>query len=308
MNRILFAGTPDISVPLLKKLAESFNIVGVLTSTDKMQGRSATLIPSPVKVAAIELGLPVLQFDSLKSEARQAVSDLGADTLVTFAFGKIFGPKFLSLFPNGTFNVHPSALPVFRGPSPIQSTILNSLKYASVSIQEIGEKMDEGDIFARLDFVLEGNETTSSLTSIVADKAAEFVPSVLKEVLENGLKPEKQKGSPSYCKMLDKEDAILSFDSSVKEIHSRIRAVYPWPKAMAKAGEKDIFICGVYGGFDYCENPDNCEGQSVGKVVAFRKDRGLGVACKDGILWITALQLPSKKKWISNLLSMVMHG
>lgn len=296
MNRILFAGTPEISVPLLKTLAGSFDVVGVLTSMDKMQGRSSALVPSPVKQAALELGIPVIQFDSLKSEARDSVVKLGADTLVTFAFGKIFGPKFLALFPNGTFNVHPSALPVFRGPSPIQSTILNSLKTASVSIQEVGEKMDEGNVFARLDFDLTGMETTSSLTSVVAEKAAEFVPKVLGKVFEEGLKPVPQEGAATYCRMLEKQDAVLSFDKTVKELHSRIRAVYPWPKASAKVSDRDIYICGVYGGFDYCDNPDRCDGEPLGKVVAFRKDRGIGVACKDGILWITALQLPAKKE------------
>ena len=283
-------------MPLLKELASSFNVVGVLTSPDKMQGRSSALIPSPVKQTALELGLPVIQFESLKTEAREAVKNLGADTLVTFAFGKIFGPKFLALFPNGTFNVHPSALPVFRGPSPIQSTILNSLKTASISIQQIGEKMDEGDVFARLDFDLDGTETTSSLTSIVAQKAADFVPGVLNQVFNAKIKPAKQEGEASYCNMLEKEDAELSFNSTVLELHSKIRAVYPWPKAIAHTQDKSVFICGVYGGFDYCNNPDSCDGVKPGTVVAFRKDRGVGIACTDGILWVTSLQLPAKKE------------
>ncbi|MBQ7282989.1 MAG: methionyl-tRNA formyltransferase, partial [Spirochaetales bacterium] len=126
--RILFAGTPEISVPLLRALNENFNVVGVLTSCDKSVGRSKALVPSPVKAAALEMNLPVLQFDSLRTEARQEVKKLGADTLISFAFGKIFGPRFLDMFPNGRFNVHPSALPVFRGPSPIQFTILNGLR------------------------------------------------------------------------------------------------------------------------------------------------------------------------------------
>ena len=114
MARILFAGTPEISVPLFKALCTRFEVVGVLTACDKSVGRSKALVPSPVKAAALEAGLPVLQFESLRTEARAAVRELGADTLVTFAYGKIFGPKFLDLFPVGRFNVHPSALPMFR--------------------------------------------------------------------------------------------------------------------------------------------------------------------------------------------------
>lgn len=146
-HRILLAGTPEIAVPLLKALAGRFNVVGVLTSSDKKVGRSDKLVPSPVKAAAMELGIPVLQFDTIRSEARQAVKAIEADTLISFAFGRIFGPMFLDLFPKGRFNVHPSALPQFRGPSPVQFTIDNGLRFAAISLQDIGLAMDEGDIW-----------------------------------------------------------------------------------------------------------------------------------------------------------------
>ena len=163
-HRILFAGTPDISVPLLTNLAKRFNVVGVLTATDKRVGRSDALVPGPVKTAALELGIPVLQFDTIRTEARSAVKELGADTLISFAFGRIFGPMFLDLFPRGRFNVHPSALPQLRGPSPVQFTIYNGLKYAAISLQDIGLAMDEGDVWGVHSIPLDGTETTQSLT------------------------------------------------------------------------------------------------------------------------------------------------
>ncbi len=312
--RILFAGTPQIAVPLLRALASSFNVVGVLTSCDKSVGRSSKLCPSPVKTVALELGIPVLQFDSLRTQARNAVKELNANVLVSFAYGKIFGPMFLSLFTKGTFNVHPSDLPCFRGPSPIQATILNCFPNATICIQTIGEKMDEGELWGAFQFQLNGTENTSSLTDIISQKAASFVPNVLKQALCNEILPHKQEGEPSYCKMIEKNDGKLDFSKTVLELHSLVRASYPWPKAYAMAGDREIFITGVWGSFQdiskdtqnngdtgvsVYKKEDSCNEEELpkpGQVIGFRKDRGIGILCSDGILWVNALQLPAKKE------------
>ena len=295
MARILFAGTPEISVPLLKALCSRFEVVGVLTACDKSVGRSKALVPSPVKSAAIEAGLPVLQFESLRTEARAAVKDLGADTLVTFAYGKIFGPKFLDLFPAGRFNVHPSALPMFRGPAPIQFSILKGLPKATISLQNVGLGMDEGEIWGKKVLALDGTETTDSLTERIANEAAAFVPSVLSQALSGSIRPVSQEGEASYCTMMSRETGTLDFHRTVFENHCLIRACYSWPKAWAKVNGNDIAITGVWGGFDYLSSPDKTDALP-GTVTGMRKDRGIGVACSDGILWISALQLPAKKE------------
>lgn len=295
-NKILFAGTPEIAVPLLRALANSFNVVGVLTSMDKNSGRSARLCPSPVKETAIELGLPVLQFDTLKKEARQAVRELGANVLVTFAYGKIFGPMFLALFPNGTFNVHPSPLPLFRGPSPIQATILNGLHEGAISLQTIGERMDEGDLWGVQRIPLTGKETTLTLTNTVAEEASIFVPDVLKQALCHEISAISQGNGPSYCRMIGKEDGRIDFTKTAFELHCLVRASYPWPKAFAFADGKEVLIPSVWGGFDELEAEEPLININPGTVVGFRKDRGIGVACADKVLWINGLQLPSKKE------------
>ena len=293
--RILFAGTPEISVPLLRALNENFNVVGVLTSCDKSVGRSKALVPSPVKAAALEMNIPVLQFDSLRTEARQEVNKLGADTLISFAFGKIFGPRFLDMFPNGRFNVHPSALPVFRGPSPIQFTILNGLREATISFQNLGLKMDEGDIWGKLSFELDGKETTQSLSETVAAKAAGFVPALLRDVIDGKVTSAAQEGEPSYCTMIDRSTGVLDFSLTAAELHCKIRACSPWPKAWARINGTDIAITGVWGGFKELSEDEGGDLPAPGTVVGMRKDRGIGVACCDRILWITSLQLPAKK-------------
>lgn len=294
-NRILFAGTPDISVPLLKELASKFDVVAVLTATDKRQGRSSALVPSPVKQAAIELGIKVLQFDSLKTEARQAVMETGADTLVSFAYGKIFGPMFLSLFTKGTFNVHPSDLPVFRGPSPIQTTILHGLRRSCISVQEIGLKMDEGDIFAKIPFELDGTETDQSLNEKVSILASQTVPQVLENVFSGSVIPAKQEGEASYCTMMDKSMSHIDFSKKAEEVHALVRGIYPWPKAYAMSGDRQVFFCGVWGGFEQIDS-EPCANCQVGSVTEVRKDRGIGIACSDKVIWVTSLQLPGKKE------------
>ena len=296
MPKILFAGTPDICVPLLKALAKDFDVVGVLTSCDKSVGRSSKLVPPAAKEAAVELGLPVLQFDTLKGPAREAVKALGADTLISFAFGKIFGPMFLNLFPVGKFNVHPSDLPMFRGPSPIQSTIASALTECTISLQSLGLGMDEGEIWAKNTFNLDGTENTESLTDKVAQQAALFVPNVLKDIFEGKTKSQAQVVQASYCTMINREMGRLDFNCTVKELHCKIRTCYPWPKAWARVNDSDIAITGVWGGFDYINNPDSNQDKEVGTVVTYRKDRGIGVSCADGIIWLTALQLPAKKE------------
>ena len=292
--RILFAGTPDISVPLLCALNQNFNVVGVLTSCDKSVGRSKALVPSPVKTAALELGLPVLQFDSLRKEARQEARKLGADTLISFAFGKIFGPMFLDLFPNGRFNVHPSDLPLFRGPSPIQFTILDGLRDATISFQNLGLKMDEGEIWGKKSFSLDGTETTETLSAHVSEEAARFVPSLLRDVIEGKVTAVPQEGEASYCTMIDRSTGLLDFNLPVSVLHAKVRACNPWPKAWARINGTDIAITGVWGGFKELSEDEDSD-LPPGTVIGLRKDRGIGVACKDGVLWIRSLQLPAKK-------------
>ena len=291
--KILFAGTPEISVPLLTALASRLDVVAVLTSPDKPVGRSKQPQPSPVKEEAQRLGIPVLQFDSLRTEARQAVAKTGADTLVTFAFGKIFGPKFLALFER-TFNVHPSALPLLRGPAPIQHEILYGYKEAVISLQTISEKMDEGDIWATESFKLDGTETTQSLTEKVAGVAAGFVPGVLSSIDRYSSRP--QEGSATYCTMIDPSMAVLDFNRPAAEVHAKIRAMYPWPKARAHIDDREIMITSVYGGFEELENQESVPQLPPGSVFAFEKKKGLGVVCKDSVVWINGLQLPAKKE------------
>ena len=321
MFNILFAGTSDIGVETLKSLYNSnfFRVVGVLTSLDKPRGRSLVFKPSPIKEEAINLNIPVFQFESLKTEARNEIKKLNADSMVCFSYGKIFGPKFLSLFKYGSFNIHPSDLPNLRGPAPIQYSILNQNKKSAISIQSIGLEMDSGDIWYKKYFDLNGTETFRSLTSFISKEVSTFFPDLLNDCLNGRIQPEKQKGEATYTSIISKTESLVDFNNDITEIHASIRAFYPNIKVYTELFGKKLFLCGVYGGFDYLSNPYKIESSDftadrIGSPVIVSKERGIGFLCKDNnILFVNSLQSPGKKemgfkdflngnKWLSSII------
>lgn len=289
--RILFAGTDHIAVPLLEELNKSFEVCAVFSAPDSRGKRGNTLIKSPIKEKAESLSIPVFTPISLKKEERNIVSSFSPDILLSFCYGKIFGPKFLSLFPL-TMNVHPSLLPEYRGASPIYASILNRNKVTGISLQKIDLEVDSGDLYDQIILPLDGRETTKSLTERVSLLVPEFVVKTLSEL--NSKKIKKQEGKVTYQNLIEKKDGHISWDKSAEEIHALIRASYPWPKAQTtvKNGES-IALTGVFGSvFDSFEETN---GEEPGTVVAFDKEKGLKVATGSGYLYITSL-LPEAKK------------
>ena len=225
--RILYAATGEIAVPLLRALAQRGDIAAVLTAPDAPGKRGKTLIPSPVKVAALELGLDVWQPETLRKEARAHVRSLMPDALMSFCYGKIFGPMFLSLF-RYTFNVHPSLLPKYRGCAPLYAAIRNLDRESGITLQEIAPGIDEGRIYRTVSFALDGTEDIPKAESI----AAELAPSLVLPVLDDldNIELSEQTGEPSYTEMVKKEDGRIDFSRPAAEVHALIRASYPWPR------------------------------------------------------------------------------
>ncbi len=289
--RILYAASGEIALPLLKALDDRGLVVAVLTSPDKRGKRGSELIPSPIKREALLRSLPVFEFESLKREAREAIIPLKADTLLSFCYGKIFGPKFLSLFER-KLNVHPSLLPKYRGVSPIYTVIKEGDSLTGISLQNIDLKVDEGDIYSQMELPLNGEETTESLTERVSALSPDFVLDALKEI--ESIIPFSQIGEATYTQIVEKEDGDVDFNLSAKTIHQRIRALYPWPRAYAYLGDEKLILSSVYGSsFDEFEKTS---GEEPGKIIALDKEKGLKVATGDGYIYITRLQAPFKKE------------
>lgn len=287
--RILFAGTAEIGVQTLIALAENFEVGLVLTNPDKPQGRSKKLVASPIKVVANNLNIPLLQPERLRGDVLKEVDSFNCDTLICFAYGKIFGPKFLSMFKGGCYNIHPSRLPQFRGSSPIQYAILKELKQTAITIQKLGLEVDSGDVLSTKNIELMGNETTLSLTQKVAELSAPLAVETFKKLLNNQIDITPQVGEVTYTTQFTKEDALIDWQRSANEISAQIRAFMPWPKACTTYMGKTLFLTGVYGVID--ENYS-----TPGLVVRKIKNEGLVIACKKGSIIINRLQLQGKKE------------
>ena len=177
--RVLFAGTPEIAVPALQQVARAHTVCAVLTNPAREAGRNRRETRPPVQAAAEALGLPVLQPERLGAEARARVGELAPEALVVVAYGRLFGPKFLALFPRGGINLHPSLLPLYRGPSPIQAALAAGDAETGVSIQRIAAEMDAGDLLAQERVVVGEDETAPQLSARLAELGARLMVEVL---------------------------------------------------------------------------------------------------------------------------------
>ena len=300
--KIIYAGSPLASAMVLKQLIDSqseakFTIVGVLTNPPATRGRHSELVPTEVAVLAREKNIPVFEFEHLLSEAREAMLPLGADLLVSFDYGRIFGPKFLSLFPLGGINLHPSFLPKYRGCTPVPAAILNGEKSLGITVQKLALKTDEGDILAQSEIPLDGSETTLSLmdgdgkSSKVTSEGALLLKKVLKILSQTDIElvGKKQSGETSYTNFLKKDDGIIDWSKSAAEIERKIRAYTPFPLCSTFWKGIRITILKALVGSDSCS-------EKPGTVLPYRKALGLEVACGNGsVLVIKELQQEKKK-------------
>ncbi len=288
--RIVFAGTGDIAVPLLEALAGEGLVSLVLTAPDAPGKRGKTLIPSPVKVRALELGLDVFQPETIRTEAREYIAAYSADTLLSFCYGKIFGPRFLALFQE-TFNVHPSLLPSYRGCSPIYAVIRECERKTGITLQRIGAGVDEGDVYGVLPITLDGTETEPSLSAKVASLAPGFVLPIL---LDSGRKAVPQSGEATYTSFVKKEDGKIDFSSSSEKIHAQIRACSSWPKAYGILGGAPLYLTGVSGsGFSIEKTVPS---EKPGTIAALDKGKGLRIATGDGYIHVNRVLPPMRKE------------
>jgi methionyl-tRNA formyltransferase len=294
--RILFAGSPAIAVPSLEALAglqdDGIELVGILTKPDTRRGRRGTLEPTEVSVAATRLsaqGVPIAQLKPEQlgnnPELETAVQALKADLLVSFAYGHIFSKTFLSRFPLGGINVHPSLLPKYRGATPIPSAILNQDTETGISIQILAEAMDAGDILIQERFPLDIRETTATLSETVAHRAAVLLCAALRDSPER--RP--QTGEPSYCPLLTRDQGRIDWPASASAIDAQIRAFTPWPLSWAMHGEQELYILEA-------QALERGSGEAApGTVLGVDKEAGILVQTGDGIVGVTRLQYRARK-------------
>ena len=236
--RVVFMGTPDFAVGTLKALIDAgHEVIGVVTQPDKPKGRGKTLMPTPVKEVALRHQIPVYQPKKVREEKfAETLRKLAPDVIVVAAFGQIITKEILEIPRFGCINVHASLLPAYRGAAPIQWAVINGEKESGVTIMQMDEGLDTGDMIDKVVVPLAEDETGGSLFDKLSQAGARLCVKVLKDLEEGKAVREKQpEESPTeYARMIKKEDGRIDWTRPAAEIERLIRGMNPWPSAYTK--------------------------------------------------------------------------
>jgi methionyl-tRNA formyltransferase len=288
--RIIFFGTPDFAVPSLRGLlAGADEVVGVVCQPDRPAGRGQRLTAPPVKETAIAAGVPVLQPEKIRTaEFLDQLRGWAPDLIVVAAYGRILPNSILELPPHGCINVHASLLPRYRGAAPMQWAIANGDERTGVTIMQVAEKMDAGDMLLQRATPISGDDTLSSLHDRLADIGAAALIEAIDQIRSGTARPVAQDETQVvYAPMIKKEDGLIDWSRPATEIERRVRAFDPWPSAHTRLHGKLLKISRAT-----VERSDSsaAPGTVLGVGDAIR------VACGRDRLAISELQLEGRKR------------
>jgi methionyl-tRNA formyltransferase len=297
--RIVFAGTPDFAATALKALLDAgYNLVGVYSQPDRPAGRGRKLMPSPVKQVALDAGIPVFQPVSLKPEdAQQELASLKPDVMIVAAYGLILPKAVLDIPTHGCLNIHASLLPRWRGAAPIQRAIAAGDPETGITIMQMDEGLDTGDMLLKTSTPIHADDTGGSLHDRLADMGGKAIVEALVQLANSELAPEPQNDADAnYAHKLSKEEGHIDWSRSAIEIERLIRAFNPWPGTFTDLGEQRIRL-------HQASALDQSSDKLPGTVIS-REREGVEVACGTGTLKVTSVQLPgSKAQSITDLIN-----
>jgi methionyl-tRNA formyltransferase len=283
-------GSPRFAVPSLEYLVSGgYEVAAVYTQPDRTGGRGRSLAASPVKEAALALGLTVVQPESLKApDAVEQLADFKPEIIVVAAFGQMLPESVLSLPRLGGLNVHASLLPKFRGASPVAAAILAGEGFSGVSIMLIEERMDSGPVLARAQIPIADIDTTDSLGEKLSVVGAGLLGEVLVGWTRGELSPQPQdEAKATYCRPIAKDDGEIDWYLSALEIWRRVRAFYPWPGCFTRWRGKTLKIIEAAP-----LSPKTSA--KAGEVVALDSG-GFGIGSGEGTLNVLKVQLEGKQ-------------
>lgn len=303
--RIVFMGTPDFSVPALKALVEAgHQVIAVVTQPDKPKGRGKEVQMTPVKIQAMEYGIPVYQPAKVREASFvEVLKGLEADVYVVIAFGQILPKAVLELPKYGCINIHASLLPKYRGAAPIQWCVIDGERETGITTMMMDVGLDTGDMLEKAIIPIEEKETGGSLHDKLSMAGGDLILSTLKKLEEGTLvrTPQTDEGT-CYAKMLTKSLGDIDWNQGAVSIERLIRGLNPWPSAYTMWNGKTIkiwaadVIAGREAADFLSESGVPAEtGTAPGTVVCSDK-RGLVVCTGGGLLSIRELQMEGKKR------------
>lgn len=288
--RILFMGTPDFALFSLRALVEAGeDIVGVVTQPDKPKGRGYTLTPPPVKVYAEEKGLPVYQPKTLRDEAfADLLRQIDPEVIVVVAFGKILPANVLDYPKYGCVNVHGSLLPAYRGAAPMQRAIIDGCAETGITTMFMDVGLDTGDMLLKKSVAIDLHDTFETVHDKLGECGAELLLRTLALLEAGEITPEKQDDAlATYAQKIEKEDCLLDFSRTAKEVHDRIRGLSPIPLSFTHTPDGRLLKI-------VASEPVEGKGRP-GEVISLSGGR-ITVACGEGAVALLSVLPEGKKK------------
>ncbi|MBR2337188.1 MAG: methionyl-tRNA formyltransferase [Clostridia bacterium] len=280
--RVIYLGTPEFAVAPLKAIIQSgrHKVVAVVTQPDRPVGRKNIITPPPVKVVATENGIPVFQYEKIRTEGVEDLKGVGADIMITCAYGQILSKEIIDICPHGIINIHASLLPKYRGAAPIQYAVIKGEKTTGVTVMQTEEGLDTGDILEAFETPIGESETAGDLFTRLSALGAENICSVLDKIESGAITPIKQDESQAFVvKTIKKEDALIDFSKSSLEVKNLINGMNPWPIAFTYANGKKLKIYRAV------------KVDGIGKAgEVIKADKRLFIACGDGAIEVMELQ------------------
>ena len=289
--RVIFMGTPDFAIPVLKSIDESdeHEICAVITQPDKARGRSGKLTYTPVKEYAIERGIPVYTPERVKDpEFIGRLKQIPCDVIVVIAFGQILPEEVLKYPKYGCINVHASLLPRWRGAAPMQWSIIEGDAQTGVTTMQMDAGLDTGDILLKESVDIDADETDESLHDKLSDMGAKLILETLKGVEDGSIVPVKQDDQNStYAKMLTKDLGRIDWSRDAATVERYVRGISVWPGVYCKWNQKTLKIKKA------CVVPEDTS-YAPGTVAEVLK-KSFWVQTGSGCLEVTMVQLEGKK-------------
>lgn len=287
--KVVFMGTPEFAVPIVKLLNDNYEVVGVVTQPNKMVGRKKIMTPPPVKVVSEELGLKVFQPRHIKEEY-QPILDLKPDLIVTCAYGQILPEEILNYPKYGCINVHASLLPKLRGGAPIHHAIIDGYKETGITIMYMSKKMDQGDILTQVKTEIRDDDTLGTLQYKLSEMAKDLLKATIPLLIDKKIVPLKQnEEEATYGYNISREEEKIDFNKTCEEVDRQVRGLNPVPACYTTLDGKRLKVYDVRFGDKYYPNTEN------GTIVDFHHD-GFSVVCGGKELVITDLALEGKRR------------